>query len=32
MNIGILVAVEFDAFYNIYGEPVERYKHGALRF
>ncbi len=30
MNIGILVAVEFDAFYNIYGEPVERYKHGGF--
>ena len=30
MNIGILVAVEFDAFYNIYGEPFERYKHGGF--
>lgn len=30
MNIGILVAVEFDAFYNIYGEPIEKFKHGYL--
>ena len=30
MNIGILVAVEFDAFYNIYGEPIESYKHGGF--
>lgn len=30
MNIGILVAVEFDAFYNIYKEPIERYKHGSF--
>lgn len=30
MNIGILVAVEFDAFYNIYKEPIEKYKHGSF--
>lgn len=30
MNIGILVAVEFDAFYDIYKEPIERYKHGSF--
>lgn len=30
MNIGILVAVEFDAFYNIYKDPIERYKHGSF--
>lgn len=30
MSIGILVAIEFDAFYNIYGEPLERYKHGGF--
>lgn len=32
MNIGILVAVEFDAFYNIYKDPIERYKHGSFEF
>ena len=30
MNIGILVAVEFDVFYNIYKEPIERYNHGSF--
>ena len=30
MIIGILVAVEFDAFYNIYKDPIERYKHGSF--
>ena len=30
MNIGILVAVEFDAFYNIYKDPIERYDHGSF--
>lgn len=30
MNIGILVAVEFDVFYNIYKDPIERYKHGSF--
>lgn len=30
MNIGILVAVEFDAFYNIYKEAVDVYKHGSF--
>lgn len=30
MNIGILVAVEFDAFYNVYKDPIERYKHGSF--
>lgn len=30
MNIGILVAVEFDAFYDIYKEPIEKYKHGSF--
>ena len=30
MIIEILVAVEFDAFYNIYKDPIERYKHGSF--
>lgn len=30
MNIGIMVAVEFDAFYTLYGEPIEKYEHGKI--
>lgn len=31
MNIGILVAVEFDAFFNKYGEPKKTNIHGPIK-
>lgn len=31
MNIGILVAVEFDAFFNKYGEPKKTSLHGPIK-
>lgn len=31
MNIGIVVAVEFSAFYRKFGEPLEVFEHGLLK-